>query len=175
MVADCALHDNAEAVQLLLVCLSMANTKPFVQIACFCENVLTEADGVLSAIRIVDTYFIPPLPEGVQMPNDIQGVIMLNGIVCLKSGDVTEAGNLRLVMNRSTGEAVPIGPPDGWPMVMGGGEQGSILRIQMPLGVRNFGLMWFDVLWNGELLTRIPLKLQRGQKPESPAAQSRPS
>jgi hypothetical protein len=168
MVADCSPREQAGAVPLLFAWLLMANTKPFVQMACFCENVLAEADGVLSAIRIVDTYFIPPLPEGVEMQDGMQGAIVLNGIVGLKSGDVTEAGSLRLVMHRANGETVPIGPPEGWPMVMSGGEQGSVLKIQMPLGVKNFGLMWFDVLWNGELLTRIPLKLQRGQKPESP-------
>src|SRR5471030_1809050 len=46
----------------LLVSLIMANTKPFVASACFCEHILVEKDEVTSAIRIVDTYFIPPLP-----------------------------------------------------------------------------------------------------------------
>jgi hypothetical protein len=143
----------------------MANTKPFVAVACFCENVLEEKDGVLSAIRIVDTYFIPPLPKGVEPPGGLHGVIALNGLITIKSGDVTGRGMLRLVMHKSTGEQSTLGPPEGWPMVLDGGEHGASLKIQMPLGVKNFGLIWVDVLWNDELLTRIPLKLRQGQKP----------
>lgn len=154
----------------LLLCLEMANTKPFVQIACFCENVLIEKDEVVSAIRIVDTYFIPALPKDVELPDGLLGVIVVNGLISLKSGDVVGSGTIGLVMNKSTGERVDLSPPGGWPVVLNGGEHGANVRIQMPLGVKNFGLFWFDVLWNGELLTRIPLKLQQGDKPDQPKA-----
>jgi hypothetical protein len=150
----------------LIVCLDiMANTKPFVQLACFCESILVEKDGVPSAIRIVDTYFIPPLPEGVALPDGMQGAILLNGMIALKSGDVVGPGNISLIMNKTTGERVELSPPGGWPVVMNGGEHGANVMIHMPIGVKNFGLIWFDVLWNQEVLTRIPLKLQRGEKP----------
>jgi hypothetical protein len=45
---------------------------------------------------------------------------------------------------------------------MEGGEHGFNAKINFGLGVKNLGLLWFDVTWNGELLTRIPLKLQQG-------------
>ncbi|MGE0273781.1 MAG: DNA methyltransferase [Vicinamibacterales bacterium] len=149
----------------LLVSLEMAKPRPLVAVACFCENVLEDKDGVLSAIRIVDTYTISPLPDGVELPNGLQGVIALTGLVSLKSGDFKGAGWLSIVLHKTTGETSMIGPDEGWPLILNGGEHGANLRIQMPLGVKNFGLVWFDVLWDGELLTRIPLKLQRGEPP----------
>ncbi len=33
---------------------------PFLQAAFICEKVLTEADGTVSAIRIIDRFFITP-------------------------------------------------------------------------------------------------------------------
>jgi hypothetical protein len=150
----------------------MANTQPFVAVACFCENVLQEKDEVLSAIRIVDTYYLPPLPEGIELPDGLRGVIMLTGLISLKAGDVTGPGTIGLVMNKVTGERAEISPPGGWPVVLNGGEHGANVRMQIPLGVKNFGLVWFDVLWNGEVLTRIPLKLQQGEKPGPPSAPS---
>lgn len=155
----------------LVVYLGMANTQPFVALACFCENVLEDKDGVLSAIRVVDTYTLPPLPEGAELPNGLRGVILLNGLITLKSGDVVGNGVISVVMHKTNGEQSVVGK---WPMALKGEEYGATLRLQMPLGVKNFGLIWFDVLWNDALLTRIPLKLQPASQPEA-TAPSEPS
>lgn len=150
---------------ILLVSLDMANTKPFVAAACFCENLLEEPDGVLSAIRIVDTYILPPLPEGIEIPADaVRGVILVKGLISLKSGDVVGPGTIHLVMHKTTGERAVLSPEGGWPVVMNGGEHGVNIKIQLPLGVKNFGLVWFDVMWGEDVLTRIPLMLRQGQK-----------
>ena len=145
----------------------MANTKPFVAAACFCEQVLQEDDGVLSAIRIVDTYTIPPLPPGVDVPPDgTRGVILVKGLISLKSGDVAGSGNVALILHKINGETTRLSPEGGWPAVLQGGEHGFNIKLQFGLGVKNFGLLWFDVTWNDELLTRIPLRLQQGESPE---------
>lgn len=140
----------------------MANTKPLVAAACFCENVIEGKDGVFSAIRIVDTYIIPKIPEGIQVKGDLHGMIVVNGLIILKAGDVTGTGTVGLIMNKLDGERVNISPEGGWPVVLNGGSHGVNIRIQMPLGVKNFGLFWFDVTWDGEILTRIPLNIQQG-------------
>jgi len=150
----------------------MANTKPFVTVACICEQVLEEPDGVMSAIRIVDTVTIgPPMPPDFVLPQSgIQGVVTVKGLIALKSGDVVGNGKVELVMHSSTGEVVTLSPEDGWPVVMKGGEHGFQIKINFVLGVKNFGLIWFDVTWNGEVLTRFPLKLQQGALPEKTSA-----
>src|SRR6266545_2505749 len=43
----------------------MANAKPFVKMACLCEKVLTEKDGVQTIVRVVDSFFIQPIPAKV--------------------------------------------------------------------------------------------------------------
>ena len=151
----------------------MPNTKPLVALACFCENVLTEKDDVVSAIRIVDTYTIPPLPDGVEVPPDAaRGLIILRGLISLKSGDVIGSATIRLFMNRVTGERVQIGPAEGFHVEMIGGHHGVNLNLQIPLAVKNFGLVWFDVVWGDEVLTRMPLMLQQAQPPDDANAPS---
>jgi len=149
----------------------MANTKPYVALACFCEHVLEDKDDVLSAVRIVDTYVLPPLPKGVEVPPDaLRGLIVLKGLISLKSVDVVGPGTLRLIMHTVAGKQVPISPEGGWPVELKGGEHGVNLKLQIPLGVKNFGLIWFDVLWGEEILTRIPLRLKQGEMvDETPA------
>jgi hypothetical protein len=150
----------------------MATTKPFVAAACFCENLLVEKDAVMSAIRIVDTYILLPLPPEVTIPADVmRGVILLKGLISLKS-DSPLQGKVHLVMHRVNGEKATISPPEGWPAELKGDHSGLNIQIQMPLGVRNFGLVWFDVLWNEEVLTRMPLMLQQGAAAVESTAES---
>jgi len=145
----------------------MANTKPLVAAACFCEQILQEPDGVISAIRIVDTYVIPPLPADVQLPpGAARGSIQVRGLISLKSGDFVGVGNVGLTMHKTTGEVEVLSPEGGWPANMQGGEHGFNVKLNFLLGVKNFGLIWFDVTWNGEILTRIPLRLQQGETQE---------
>lgn len=152
---------------------AMANTKPFVAVACFCEQVLQEADGVLSAIRIVDTYTIQPSARSIQFtPEGPLPVIPVRGLISLRSGDVKDTGTVELIMHRTTGETVHLSPVEGWPAILQGNEHGFNVRLDFLLGVKNFGLMWFDVTWNGELLTRIPLMLKQAEPPKTPTAPS---
>ena len=52
----------------------MSQPKPLVQVATLCENVLVEADGVNSIIRVIDTVYITR-PDNA--PADAEGVVQL--------------------------------------------------------------------------------------------------
>lgn len=150
----------------------MANLKPFVAVACFCENLLIEPDGVASAVRIIDTYNLTVPPE---LPPEALPVIDLNGLISLKSGPVTGKHTIDLVLETPKGERKNLAPNGGWPVVFEGGIHGVNLRIKFPLGVKNFGVCWFDVLFDGEVLTRIPLKLQQAAAQEPAKGPSPPN
>ncbi len=156
----------------LMVSLDMINTKPYVAAACFCETVLQEPDGVITAIRIVDTYNIAPPPPRAIVPEGAPqyGHVLVSGLISLKSGDVIGEGRIGLIMHKTTGEVVTLSPAEGWPAVMKGGEHGFNIKLRFALGVNNFGLLWFDVTWDGEVLTRIPLRLKQAELPEKPTA-----
>lgn len=146
----------------------MPNTKPFVGVAAFCEKLLLEPDGVPTAVRIVDTYFVT-VPK--DMPPDTLPGIEVQGLISLRSGDVVGNHTISLIMENPLGERKALSPEGGWPVVFNGGEHGVNVRLSFTLGVKNFGLCWFDVLFESELLTRIPLMLREGEKPKPSGVQ----
>lgn len=140
----------------------MPNTRPLVAMAAVCEQILEEKDNVLSAIRLVDTFYVAPAPE---LPAGNLAGINLKLLVALKSGDVTGRHELRLVLRTPTGKSTEV---HKGPVVFSGGEHGVNLKIQFAMPVKEFGLFWFDVIVGDDVLTSIPFKLVLGL-PTKPA------
>ncbi len=144
----------------------MSNTRPFVGAALVCEKVLHEKDGVLSVIRMVDTFYVEPLKQNV--PGVVEGV-ELTALAMLKSGDVK--GESEISFKFRTPQGITIDAPQKFPVLLNGGEHGAnvIMRFNLPVpDASAYGLYWFDVLWNGDVLTSVPFKLVLG--PREPAA-----
>lgn len=144
---------------------AMPNSKPFVAVAAICEKVLHEKDGVLSVIRIVDTFYVQP-PSDVA-PNVVPSV-RLNALVSLKSGDVIGESDVSFKFRTPGGRT--LNSPERFPVLFNGGEHGvnviTTFTLQLPAG-EAYGLYWFDVLWNSEVLTSVPFKLVLGSRPQT--------
>jgi hypothetical protein len=134
----------------------MANTKPFVQAALLCEQVLKEGE-IVSAIRIVDTFTLD-LPTDLG-PNVVPS-IELNLIVALKSGDVKGPYEIAVVLRQPDGK---VNPPKKWPVVLEGGIHGAQLTAKILIAKPKMGLYWFDILGQDELLTSVPFRLVSAQ------------
>jgi hypothetical protein len=131
----------------------MNSPRPWVSVATCCEKVLTERDGVLSAIRIVDTFNvegpIDALPPLAGIPVSV--------LIVLKSGDVVGESHISLFLLSPDGTRSPF--PEKMPVMLGGAEQGASLVINFFLPPQKPGLYWVEVRWNDELLTKIAVKL----------------
>ena len=137
----------------------MERTLPYITAALLCENVLEEKNGSLTVVRIVDRLEFST--EG--LPPELNPMVALKGLVCLKSGPYQGDCNITIKVNRPSGrETEPMSFP---PFKLLGGDQGQNVIINIGLGVDEQGPYWFDVNLNGELLTRIPLMVVRVQKP----------
>lgn len=142
----------------------MSNTKPFVAIAALCEKILEERDGVMTAVRLVDTFFVATPPGSAP---DAKPVIVVTGLIALKSGDVTGTHAIRLVLENTRGARTEVSPEGGWPVVFKGGEHGVQIRMDFQFTIENYGLAWFDVIFDdGDVLTRIPIRLRRAEERE---------
>ena len=130
--------------------------RPYVQVAALCERVLTEKDNVQSLIRIVDCFAVatPPtdlLPEGATPIISMQLVVALKGCgelqgdyeVTIQLRGPTKVNELAKVKVSFTGDHA----------------HGTNILMNVALGVSNYGDCSFDVLWYGDLLTRVPFKL----------------
>jgi len=128
-----------------------------------CEKILQEKDGVLSAIRLVDSFFVERPTQA--LPENITAGIQLSALVSLKSGDITGEQEIQIKLRKPSGEMKDIG---AWRVVFNGGEHGANFITNMMLSGTEYGLFWLDVVWQGEVLTSIPIKVvQRTQEAET--------
>jgi hypothetical protein len=123
---------------------------PHIQAAFFCERVLQEKDGVLSAIRIIDRVIFQ-VPEGERPPSQ-----HLTLMVALKSGDARGTYPLAISMERPSGEQVP--SPLSVSVFLEGEERGANVMVPVRFDAEMPGLYWFDVLFDGRVITRVPLR-----------------
>lgn len=145
---------------------------PYLTTAFFCEKVLREADGVLSAIRIVDRWNINGPTETLTAPVVIQASML----IMFKSG--IYRGNAQLTI-------VPISPQTNTRMqqvvvpVLFEGEDDKGVNVVAPLAfpVHEDGIYWFEVTLQGQALparvvTAIPMRIAYLQVAPTPGRQN---
>lgn len=129
-------------------------TIPYVQVAAFCDRVLEDKDGAVSAIRIVDRFTlvsVPPKPNENELP-----AIEVTVLVMLKSGDVKGLHPVLLSITTPSGKT---GPPLLANAIFEGGEHGVIIKTQMPIPLEGEGLYWGNVQVDNQIIVRMPLKV----------------
>lgn len=136
---------------------------PYIAAALFCERVLQESDGVLSAIRIIDQQIV----HGPNVPGDMPPATMnATLLIALKAGETRGRYTVRVAPEEPSGQQLP--PVDFAVNFLGGdGEQGVNLIVPLGMQVVQEGLYWFDIQWvdtkaaadSVELLTRVPLRV----------------
>lgn len=135
---------------------SSYETGPFLAMAVFCEKVLREADGVLSAIRIVDRLQINvaggPPPAG-QLP-PIFAALQL--FVSLKPGSARGKVDFRIRRERPDGQIADL---LGMPLLLEGEDRAANVVVNLSMQFEMEGLYWFYVLVDGVQFTRMPLRV----------------
>ena len=135
----------------------MAKPLPVVGLACLCEKVLTEKDGVITLVRLVDqfTAVVPPnLPEGFK-PH-ISMTLVLN----LRAAGLTGKHDVRIVMHGPTKAA----DPQDFVVEFPPGDLSAVnLLLTVGIGIEKFGNCRLDVLFDGEPLTTVPFRLIEAQ------------
>lgn len=128
---------------------------PFLQAAFFCEKVLQEKDGVMSAIRLVDRFTLASSAEGAPdlMPPINIGISIL---ISFKSGDIKGKQELKVRPITPSGEELP---GFSGPILFEGEDRGASIVVQYALEAKEEGIYWFDVILNGKLITKMPLRI----------------
>jgi hypothetical protein len=137
---------------------------PYLAMAVLCESVLEDKDGVLSAIRIVDTFrlqassvsgeIIPP----VAMPY-LAPIVTFQLLIGLKAGSAKGRRKLKIVPKTPAGEIIA---ESVVPITLDGPKEprGFNLRIPVTLALKGEGIYWIDVFLDSKPLTRIPLRVE---------------
>jgi hypothetical protein len=134
----------------------MANTKPYVQAAMICDNIIQDKDNVFSAIRIVDTLTLPA-----QLPpaGDLKPTVHLKLFVSIKSGDVTGSHEVSFRLKKPDGSYAKK-DAGKYPVELLGQTNGATFMLSLVIDPV-LGHHLIEVLFDGELLTAVPFLMQQ--------------
>ena len=133
----------------------MDKPRPYVTAALLCEKLLHEKDESLTLVRIVDRVQYR-LEVGPGVPKDLRPIIPLQGLVSIKSGDVIGDHIIKIFVTKPNENRKEV---FSQLVTLLGGDQGQNIILNLGLGVEKDGdgLHWIDVVFDEEVLTRIPL------------------
>lgn len=136
---------------------------PYVTAALFCERILQEKDDTLSVMRVADKLTLQVPPGG--FPEGIKPAIPVIFFLSLKSGPVVGQRNVTIRAIKPGGR--PAKEVQTLPINFLGQDQGQNYIVNIMLGVEEFGLYWFEVVFDEQVLTRTPLMIvQQELSPE---------
>lgn len=135
---------------------------PYVQVAALCEKVLTEQDGVLSLIRIIDR--LTHTAQGPGAPTDLPAFdYSVTVVLSLKSGRAKGRHQLRIQRELPSGELDE--KPFEATVHLEGGSQGTNVIVGLTTRYEHEGVYWFNVSFDDELLTRMPFEIRYAKLP----------
>lgn len=133
----------------------------YLNFAVICEKVLSETDGVLSFIRVIDqlTVSVRPLPGIDALPALPSALpVALTFAIGFKSAGYTGPVPITLRVETPTGTRLPELETTSQ---VTEANRGINLVFPMQLPVQDEGLYWFVVEVMGSELTRVPLRISR--------------
>jgi hypothetical protein len=130
--------------------------------ALICERVLTEQDGALSAIRIIDQLTLEdpgrPEPRTIVVPVPVRLALL----VTVKAHPVPGRHRLRVEARTPAGVARQLGNSEiEMQLPDAEGLAGANLVAQLEIGLSESGTYWFDVYLDDEFRTAVPLRVLR--------------
>lgn len=129
---------------------------PYLNAAVLCENIVEDSNGMLSAVRMLDTISI-----AVQHPNEVSKAspanIGGNLLLSFKTGESRGNHRLKVELVYPNGRKKPaFSQVAKFPKEAYGGVN---IKAKVGIGVFESGLYWFDVLLDGKRVTRVPLNI----------------
>jgi Family of unknown function (DUF6941) len=134
-------------------------SKPVLVAAALCEKVLTEADGALSIIRMVDKFTIVTPPN---VPPDAKPHVSMSLVVALRWPNVKAQGEVTVRVVGPSNKAHKVNDKKAPVEFPGGYTSGVNLILNMLVVVEGFGDCRIEVEWNGEYLAAVPFTLDQG-------------
>jgi hypothetical protein len=143
---------------------SALRERPLVSFACVCERPLQDKDGVISLIRIVDTFFLDKFPAVAARPSDFPATIELTVAtieltvaIGLKAGRVRGRHEVGLATYRPSGERSEF--PERWPIVFDEDYSSANFLIKLFVNRVEPGSYRAEVLFDGDALTDITFRV----------------
>lgn len=129
---------------------------PYLQVACFCEKVLREGDGVASLIRVIDT--ITHTAAGNPPPDQMPAVVFpMQLVLMFKPGNARGRSELRIVGETPSGiKEEPVIAH----IHFEGEDKGQNIISDFQYAFNQEGLYWFHIYIDGEKVTSMPIRIK---------------
>jgi hypothetical protein len=124
-------------------------TGPHLAVAVICERVIQEQDGGVTAVRIIDRITFLTLEGSERQPQPIWFLIKLT------AGAARGSGTIRVEVEKPSTERGAV--LEGG-VFFEGEDRGVVVAVNAQFAPPEAGLYWYDVYYNDERLTRIPLR-----------------
>jgi hypothetical protein len=133
------------------------DTGPYVNAAVFCEKAITEQDGVLSLIRVVDQINVQA--QGPEAPDELPpgGLIQPTLVLVFKPGEARGSQRVRVDIEHPD-TIIRKGPEQSFSFT-GGPNNGVNIVALTQIALSTTGLYWANVYVNDRLVTRVPLQV----------------
>jgi hypothetical protein len=129
---------------------------PYVAGAFFCDQVIEGKDGVMTPVRIIDVVNIQV--EGDDVPAEMPtGHIASTLFLLLRAGEARGSYDISLTREDPSGRRES-GP--SFSVLFNPGGSGVQVTVPVNMEISEPGLYWFDVVFNGALITRVPLEVR---------------
>jgi len=143
--------------------MNLERNGPYLAAAILCDKILEEKDGTLSAIRIINRFLHTRMGPEAEVPEKMPSVgVNFFMLVSFKNGGFRGEKILEIKSEGPGGIPEPENLPRFSQAIEFKGQDEStsnfILRVHTQIDEE--GLYWFNVFLDGELITRIPLRIQ---------------
>jgi hypothetical protein len=131
-------------------------TGPWVTYAAFCERVLQEADGAVTLVRVVNRIVrVEPLTPPEQPVVALPTVLAL--AISLKAGSAL--GTCRVTLQTVSPSGIRA-PEQAFDVLFESEDRGvNLILWPILINTEPAGLTWVDLRADGELLSRVPLRV----------------
>lgn len=128
---------------------------PFVRMATVCERVIEEKDNVWTIVRIIDRltrHAVGAAAPGEMEPFEVAATLAIH----LDGGGARGSHEMSIRLEAPSGLSQPL-----LTMTVTFESEDRGVRFILPgrFTVNSAGLYWFHVLFNGQLLTKVPLRI----------------
>lgn len=133
-----------------------------------CEKVLQESDGVVSAVRIVDIFYVSQ--TGIEVPPEHRAVLMQMFFQAKfpATAAVGEEHAVELILERPNGESGNVATSDAVRLVPSKVDGPKGISVVARFGVipRQMGTHYLVILLDGKEVQRAPFTLAEAPEPE---------
>jgi hypothetical protein len=152
-----------------------AKPLPHLAAAVFCEQALEDKEGMMTVVRILDVLIVAPPsdwslpPEGAK---EAKPAVPVLAFVSFKSGDAKGEYGFRFDMILPSGKREKMA--EGRLNFLGN-ENGVNVKLAAFAPVAEEGLLWYEVLVDDILFTRMPLRIRHAKPQQQATPETRPS